>query len=182
MPNPHIVIDTNEIRMTDDDGAPSLHILRPSVLADETYYWFPQCYAPTSATLINTATPTSVGMSCTLTGGCRYNISGIIVMQKTGAGGPSPYLKISTPSEENDVGYIQVHQPRAAQWGGTDINYEYAGTNIGNALQYLFFQGHVFLRSTGTLTVQVRIASSDVSSSYFMKVQSSSSLIVQRMA
>ena len=87
MPNPHIVIDTNEIRMTDDDGSPSLHILRPTYLDAERYFWFPfSAVAQTKQGVTNSSVLVShTELTIPVQAGARYSLSGFIEWDATGS-------------------------------------------------------------------------------------------------
>ena len=181
MPNPHIVIDTNEIRMTDDDGAPSLHILRPAVLAGETYYWFPQCYTPTGATRINSDTLMSSGLTAAVQGSARYKFEAVLSLKRTN-GSVAVYYQIDMPAGSD--GQSVYHLPIATAWGAKDVNSD--SGNIGSlsvsTREILTIKGWVYAGADGTLDLKMRINATDLAAFDYYDVLQTSFITLQRIA
>ena len=98
MPNPHIIVDTNEIRMTDDDGAPSLHVMRPTYLDKERYYWFPMIeVARTKQGVTNSSVLVAhTELTLPLQAGALYQLDGFIEWDATGT--IAQQMNLSAPS------------------------------------------------------------------------------------
>lgn len=181
MPNPHIVVDTNEIRMTDDDGSPSLHIMRPKTLDGERYFWFPLQVVPNGATRINADTLMSSGLSAPVSGGARYKFEAVLSLKRTNTA-VSLYFQVDMPSGSD--GQVVYHLPVATAWGSKDINVD--SGNIGSlsvsTREILTIKGWCYASEDGTLDLKMRINATDLAATDFFDVLQQSFMTLQRIA
>lgn len=179
MPNQHIFVEENEIRITDDSGGPASHIVRHRVLDRDNYWYLPLLVNVAGSTRINEQSLESTGLSVSVEKGAKYLVDVFISALRTN-GAVTPYIQLTAPT--GSTGYTTVHQPQASQWSGVAINSEYTATNFGTGTQNLFLRGWLVAGDDGTLDVQMRINGTDAGTSDFYDILSSSFMIIDRMA
>jgi len=93
--------------MTDDDGGPSLHIVRPAYLDGERYFWFPQCAILKNTEYINnSSTLTDSALTLPINAGGTWEVSGVALFGQPDYTATSCVEKLQITAPSGSAGHI----------------------------------------------------------------------------